>query len=486
MTQAWTESFALSDADSLQFARLSGDFNPLHVDPIFARRTQFGAAVAHGIHLVLKALDWAAGVGLVEPDRIQSLSVTFSNPVRAGTSVSVRLQRDVLSQRIRITAESAGLAAFSAHVDHGEQPSSEAHDLVSAPFQPAQPKVLDFPHGVVEGDRGSLPLGTDPELMRSSFPHLRAQGGSRLVGALCATTRIVGMQCPGLHSIFAGLKLHRAGASHRGESMEFRVQRVDPRFRRVLLSVEGAGYEGTLETFFRPPPVLQKSLAEVIALTPQRDFANQTALVVGGSRGLGELTAKILLAGGARVTVTYSMGKEEAQRICHEARLHDRYCDSLALDVVKPLDEATSRVLREGAFTHLYYFASPRIQKGPAEGWDHRLFDLFATYYLRGMAEVSQQMAGSSGEGHRGPHLFIPSTVFIDTCEPGFAEYCAAKVAAEALCGQLARRYASTFAAPRLPRMRTDQTVGLTDGGGGDALPILDQAVMRFGAHHRR
>jgi acyl dehydratase len=31
------------------FAQLSGDFNPLHVDPAFARRTRFQRCIAHGM-----------------------------------------------------------------------------------------------------------------------------------------------------------------------------------------------------------------------------------------------------------------------------------------------------------------------------------------------------------------------------------------------------------------------------------------------------
>ena len=42
--------------DQLAFARLSSDWNPMHLDAAFARRTQVGAPVVHGIH----HLCWAA------------------------------------------------------------------------------------------------------------------------------------------------------------------------------------------------------------------------------------------------------------------------------------------------------------------------------------------------------------------------------------------------------------------------------------------
>ena len=42
-------TFSQSDFD--RFAALSGDDNPIHVDPEFAARSKFGRTVAHGMFL---------------------------------------------------------------------------------------------------------------------------------------------------------------------------------------------------------------------------------------------------------------------------------------------------------------------------------------------------------------------------------------------------------------------------------------------------
>lgn len=49
-------SFSQADFDA--FAELSGDHNPIHVDPCFSARTRFGRTVAHGALLcaVLRGL----------------------------------------------------------------------------------------------------------------------------------------------------------------------------------------------------------------------------------------------------------------------------------------------------------------------------------------------------------------------------------------------------------------------------------------------
>lgn len=44
-------------ADQSFFARLSGDFNPIHLDPLAARRTRAGDTVVHGVHMLAWSLD---------------------------------------------------------------------------------------------------------------------------------------------------------------------------------------------------------------------------------------------------------------------------------------------------------------------------------------------------------------------------------------------------------------------------------------------
>jgi len=46
-----TTTWLFTQDDFDEFARLSGDDNPIHVDPAFAARTRFGRTVAHGMLL---------------------------------------------------------------------------------------------------------------------------------------------------------------------------------------------------------------------------------------------------------------------------------------------------------------------------------------------------------------------------------------------------------------------------------------------------
>ncbi|MEO1425131.1 MAG: MaoC/PaaZ C-terminal domain-containing protein, partial [Pseudomonadota bacterium] len=81
-----TRRFDLTDQEA--FAALSGDFNPIHVDPVAARRTLFGEPVVHGLHLVLWALDVRLGQGALPP--LQNIRAGFKSPVLLGRMATLR------------------------------------------------------------------------------------------------------------------------------------------------------------------------------------------------------------------------------------------------------------------------------------------------------------------------------------------------------------------------------------------------------------
>lgn len=80
----------LTETDIVNFAGLSGDFNPLHVDEVFARSSPFGRRIAHGMcawsiatGLRSEIDDWAL-LGFLSCDR------RFLAPVFAGDTIAVR------------------------------------------------------------------------------------------------------------------------------------------------------------------------------------------------------------------------------------------------------------------------------------------------------------------------------------------------------------------------------------------------------------
>ena len=75
------------------YAALSGDFNPLHVDPDYAMNTSFGGTIAHGmllLGLISALITTVAGTSWLSHGRLR---VRFRAPVHSGQSVIVRIQQ---------------------------------------------------------------------------------------------------------------------------------------------------------------------------------------------------------------------------------------------------------------------------------------------------------------------------------------------------------------------------------------------------------
>ena len=82
----------ISAADIEAFAALSGDHNPIHTDPDFARQTPFGRPIAHGI---LSASFVSAAIGMLLPGPgalWTGVSLRFVRPAFAGDTLHIGLR----------------------------------------------------------------------------------------------------------------------------------------------------------------------------------------------------------------------------------------------------------------------------------------------------------------------------------------------------------------------------------------------------------
>jgi 3-hydroxybutyryl-CoA dehydratase len=72
------------------YARVSGDFNPIHVDPAFAATTPFGGTIAHGMLLLAylsEMLTAAFGRAWLSGGRLKA---RFKGVARPGDALTVR------------------------------------------------------------------------------------------------------------------------------------------------------------------------------------------------------------------------------------------------------------------------------------------------------------------------------------------------------------------------------------------------------------
>ena len=136
---------AIEQRDLDAFAALSGDDNPIHVDPQRAAQLAFGTTVAHGMLLATlcdgalrSSVDWAW----------RAMALTFPAPTPAGSEVTLHLapagRRATIDLRLSdgasgcegvAAAEAAGLPDASLDVPAADPPDGDLGRLTGAAVQ---------------------------------------------------------------------------------------------------------------------------------------------------------------------------------------------------------------------------------------------------------------------------------------------------------------------------------------------------------------
>jgi acyl dehydratase len=139
----------ITEADIVNFAGLSGDFNPIHIDHEFARTTPFRRPVAHGLLIwavtsglsawappmrtvaFLEIRDWQFKGPVFIGDTVRMRSKVLQKEVRArGRRAVITWSRQVLNQDDKVVHDgiTVTLVEGRAHVRHGEEKTAAVEE----------------------------------------------------------------------------------------------------------------------------------------------------------------------------------------------------------------------------------------------------------------------------------------------------------------------------------------------------------------------
>lgn len=435
-------------ADQQWFGRVTGDNNPLHVDPSWAAKTFPGKLVVHGVHAMLWGMDIHLNAHRTMP--VRSLQAVFLKPILVGDDVDTwstadgtvlrLLVRDQPVLEVRFGQERAAVSVLPAlPVSHGLQ--QVARERLAAELPTSSGAILPSP--CVE------------ELPRM-FPAVAVAIGTASMAGLAGISTLIGMECPGLHSMLSEFAVSLVDPATFGP-LTYRVSRYLSTFSRVEMEISGLGLAGSVAAFAGEPSPPCSGYEQIRTLVSPGDFTGQRPLVIGASSGLGAATAYLLAAGGAQPILTWCNSPGAAEEIARTVARFGGQCDLMQLDVRNPHKGLASLAKANWPGAQAYYFASPRIFRRRLEIYQNEDLRDFVDVYVDGFYETVRGLLNL----HPGAPLaiFYPSTIALEESVQELFEYSAAKRIGEQLCSRLQKKNKSlVMKVVRLPRVATGQT----------------------------
>jgi 3-oxoacyl-[acyl-carrier protein] reductase len=171
----------------------------------------------------------------------------------------------------------------------------------------------------------------------------------------------------------------------------------------------------------------------------ENEFSGRTALVTGGSRGIGAAVALRLAAGGADVALTYREDEDSAAAVADKIRGMGRRALAVRADSGDPvaLTAAVDRTVAELGRLDILVNNAGRYVTGPVEELDQAEFDRSVAVNVRGPYLASRAAARQLPDGGR--IISIGSQTADRTVFPGFTLYALTKTALTGMTKGLAR-----------------------------------------------
>lgn len=457
-------TFVIGIEESRKFACLSGDFNCQHLDEVQARRLPFGRTVVHGLHTLLCALDVFAQTR-TSAFRLRKIRASFTGPVYQGDVAAVAIQEngDNITLTILSNGRTVSIINFSVQTVVSEQESRAGTAVYR--FSPAT--LIDAQE--ILGYSGVEPLATDADIAKSLFPNLFSTFDKDQTSVLLASTNIVGMKCPGERSIFKYLSIAFSEEGN-DRTLAYKVDRFEPISSMASISLSNDWVKGSIHAILRAIPVSQTSYEDVLQAIGTQEGRGRHVLIVGGTRGMGEIATKIAAASGADVTIGYALGRDDAIRVADEISAGGGNAMCCKIDVREEIFDIDAM---KSPVTDMYYFASPKIIMNNKEYIDKELLRNYIDFYLFGLDFVIDILTKRELLAYN-VNIFMPSSVFVDQPKDGAFEYAAAKSMAEIYLSYLSSKHGQRLSVtmPRLPMTRTDQTSNV-EGHLPSAIDIL-------------
>ncbi len=300
---ATTESAPISftEQDLALFSAASGDRNPLHLSPEYARRTPYGQRVVYGC---LGAIACLGRIRLPAGSSSTSVDARFHAPILLGVNYRVDTSRNGNRWEARLFDGTAAVLTLKVTAKISQGNEAPQVTGASSVFERREAEVRGQ-ESIVPGVTASGAYGSDAAALET-LTQRWGVADPFLPAMLCWASYLVGMELPGESALFSRLLLRFEGTARSVAGLTYHasVVSVDSQFGLIetnvsLFAGSSTVASGQCWSYTRQPA---PEVEEVDSTGVRRDsLAGRVAIILGSSRGLGAAIERALELRGAAV-----------------------------------------------------------------------------------------------------------------------------------------------------------------------------------------
>lgn len=236
------EEYIFTEQSHDIFLDSSKDYNPIHADTDYIKNTLLEDINIHGTHILLKTLD----VLLKNNILINHINMKFINSIYRNELICLSL--NLQNQTIIIESDKKICVKIN------YQPANELMlpDMKIVYDKPKykQSRLLSFDDVSVINNQKFNIIENSSDLV-NLYPKLIKAYNKLFLSELCSISYLVGMECPGLHSIEGALSISMKREYHNNITPKFSVSFTDKRFNYIVIKVESFSFVANVEVIYR-------------------------------------------------------------------------------------------------------------------------------------------------------------------------------------------------------------------------------------------
>lgn len=438
-----------SQVDQDKFANLSKDYNQIHISKLEARKLIFGRQIVHGINVLLTGLNFF--FKNQKKFELNSLNCTFYNPIFLKEKINFILEKKKDSYTILAKKKKLICAIISLNIDN----------------------QLNF--FKTKFNKKKKYLNRANFSKKNNYKYLKKKISKEELQDILATSYIVGMVSPGKYSLYSQLIINFKTRKMIKKRIYFFESKVDNRINQLQINLHGTI---TAKIYaFRYNVFDQKSVKHIKKKLKRKFLQNKKTLIIGASRGLGEVASKISAVLGSNMLLTYNLENKNILKIKKEIIKDAKVeCDLIKLNILKENYKDKKNFFKD--IDYCYYFPTPKIVPSENNKFNNEIYMNYKKYYLDKFVKLSKFLNKVANKKIK---IFYPSSIYLNKQNKLFMEYVKAKMISEKKIKELNNKLRNIkIEIYRLPEMNTSQNIKILNFAKNDNEKIMLRLIKKF------